>query len=292
MNIPEKLHYDLKKDLEDYCVGELTKLQKRVVNNDPVYSYLLYYEKFISLRPRKIVKSKQFSPHLRYIDGLKSLEDAIENGGDLNLYQSKGYDRLNEDQMYNEWGIRHFHLGEKVDSKTGKIERTEHVLFAIVTHNTVYFIQVKSHKSFSSKIFLEIVDSNWPELIKQYLIDDSVRLFSKVGSKDRHKLRKAGVISFTQLKNGKIYMPTNGGYATNGSSNKLITKKIELEKRLSSIEKNLDKNRLKLAKDLQIDESIPLSTIRIHLDMKSFFEKEIVLFDEYTKKKVVVHDKV
>lgn len=43
MNIPEKLHNDLKKDLEDYCVGELTKLQKRVVNNDPVYSYLLYY---------------------------------------------------------------------------------------------------------------------------------------------------------------------------------------------------------------------------------------------------------
>lgn len=73
---------------------------------------------FISLRPRKIVKSKQFSPHLRYSDGLTSLEDTIENGGDLNLYQSKGYDRLNEDQMYNEWGIRHFHLGEKVDSKT------------------------------------------------------------------------------------------------------------------------------------------------------------------------------
>ena len=87
-------------------------------------------------------------------------------------------------------------------------------------------------------------------------------------------------------------MPTNGEYATNGSSNKLITRKIELEKRLSSIEKNLDENRLKMVKDLQIDESVPLSTIRIHLDMKSFFEKKIVLFDEYTRKKVVIHDKV
>ena len=64
--------------------------------------------------------------------------------------------------------MHHFHLSRKLD-KSGFVERSDYLLFAVVADTEVFFVDVRMHRDPEDLLWvrqdlLNIVHSNWPEL--------------------------------------------------------------------------------------------------------------------------------
>ena len=96
------------------------------------------------------------------------------------------------DDLLNDWGIHHLHLGTEYN-KRGKIKRSKNLLFCIINSKSVYFINIQEHKAnWANKELLEIVYDNWSELLDYCNIDKfgQITLISKPNSDKIRKLRK------------------------------------------------------------------------------------------------------
>jgi hypothetical protein len=69
-----------------------------------------------------------------------------------------------EDQLLNDWGIIHFHLGLR--DAQGNVPRTGVVLFAFVRGDVVHCIGFFDHRSWSKIEVLEILQRNWPHAVE------------------------------------------------------------------------------------------------------------------------------
>lgn len=93
------------------------------------------------------------------------LENKITNGESLFPHQSKSVSNLtSEDCLLYSWSIHHFHLGETLEIG-GFIKRTGPVLFAYVTDDAFYMIDIKQHGTWSDKGLLQTLYENWPSLL-------------------------------------------------------------------------------------------------------------------------------
>ena len=99
------------------------------------------------------------------------LRQLLVVGADVNAFlckntrQATGWDGL----LWN-YGMHHFHLGRET-GKDGFVNRSRHLLFAIVAPTDAYFVDVRPHPTsggigWLSQELLRIVHSNWPELIE------------------------------------------------------------------------------------------------------------------------------
>jgi len=94
---------------------------------------------------RKVFQSQEFTCPIEHAKGLDALKQAFESGADVSLHMSKRLDEpLYKDMLLNDWGVHHFHLGDGLDTD-GFIKRTGPVLFARVTEDSVFMIDVKGH---------------------------------------------------------------------------------------------------------------------------------------------------
>lgn len=126
--------------------------------------------------------------------------------------------------MLNDWGIRHFHLGLKLESD-GFVERTGPVLFARVAEDKVYFIDVKEHgKGYRNvRTSREIIHRNWPESLAKYK-SGFIRMSHEYTEEEHMELRAAGITVPLQMSDGTIYNPPGDGYMSDGTSiNVVIT---------------------------------------------------------------------
>jgi hypothetical protein len=171
--------------------------------------------------PRKVLVSREFQcpPDLK--DGLEFFRKKVENGDDLNPHVSRKIkDTKFNDMLLNDWGIQHFHLGIKVISKgksKGLIEGTGPILFARVTANTIYFIDVKGHNAFEDKDVMEIVHKNWPDSLG-FRSPSGTKLATQSTSEDIAaiaKMPKAGIITAFDTADGTVYTAPGGGYTMN-----------------------------------------------------------------------------
>lgn len=144
-------------------------------------------------------------------------------GLDLRPHQSKALLRANyDDAMLNDWRIHHFHLGIRPDANDSAfVERTGPVLFAYVTENELYAIDVMKHDDWARQRLLEITHRNWPQLIQHYRTPSGVRLAMVPTDQDIKNLRRGHDQSATQI-DGIAYYPLGGGYVTSGESLQVV----------------------------------------------------------------------
>ena len=88
-------------------------------------------------------------------------------------------DRVNNtettDKLLWDYAIHHLHLSRNV-GKNGFVERADWLLFAIVTDQDVFFVDVRPHEDsehlqWVRQDLLDIVHSNWPELTASRVLD-------------------------------------------------------------------------------------------------------------------------
>ena len=122
---------------------------------------------------------------------------------------------LHNDGLLAEWGVHHFHLGTCPDKKSPNyIQRSGPLLFAFVTDNCFYAINVYSHFDFTNNDVIERIHENWPELIEKYRCKGVTA--EPLKPDERKSLRAKNGNVFTSVPDGTVYSPISGGVTASG----------------------------------------------------------------------------
>lgn len=217
--------------------------------DDLPFKIIYLEERRIIAKPRTLHESLAFNCPPDMVDGWNKLKASIENGDNLIPYLSKGINNLDyQDKMLNEWGIYHFHLGENMSE--GFIERTGPLLYAFVTEQDIYAIDVYNHNEWAEETILQVIHDNWPHLISGYKASNVLKTSDTITPAQRISLRKVNANSFFTTTDGTVYMPTGGGSVASGYNLSTTLKVIKTRTYINSIGKMLDSVPEGLKKDL------------------------------------------
>ena len=210
-------------------------------DEDVVMMFWKVYYRIPLMKPRKIHKAISFSCPPELKAGLDKLENSVIHGNSLKPFLSEGVDHIDNKRFYDnllsDWNIHHFHLGTTMRSD-GFIERTGNLLFAELDSDNFYEIAILDHNDhWTEKDLLEIINTNWPELTKNYSLN-AISTKSNFSNNVMKKFRKNGIQSLVTLTDGKVLAPLGGGYSTDGTPMDVIMKHDAMMATLRSAEKN------------------------------------------------------
>ena len=146
----------------------------------------------------------------------------LAKGENVTRFLSKSVnDFTSQDKMLWDFGMHHFHLNRTLEPSGNFVERSDYLLFAIITDADAYYVDVRPHRDpqrleWVRQDLLAIVHSNWPELIEanilQGILGDGARTDEEI-----KELRKVS-INHTPQFGGDVISPLGGGMMTDGSS--------------------------------------------------------------------------
>ena len=127
--------------------------------------------------------------------------------------------KKSRDGLLFDYGMHHFHLND-VTEQDGFIKRSRYLLYAVVTQEDVYFVDVREHPKGADlgwvrQDLVKIVNANWPELLERNAILGV--LGDTVTDEQKQELRRKNVNHLSPVK-GKVFLPLGGGTMGDGSS--------------------------------------------------------------------------
>ena len=211
--------YDVSKVTDD----EIPQLYFNAVNRHP------------QAKVRKVVLSDTFSCPRELETGWKLLRTRVEDGEDLTPNLSKLVNKIRyKDLMLNDWGIHHFHLGDKMEGSF--VNRNKPLLFALLKDDKFYVIDIYDHSSWLDRDIIEVIHRNWPKAIENKIIR-GVQESKGLSEDQQYKFRKSGINLPITVDDGTTYFLIGGGLAGGVSTfvtvreidkQKLILKELEL----------------------------------------------------------------
>ena len=224
--------------------------------------------------------------------GFSSLINKMQCGRNINCYQSHHLERTNfNDDFLNDFGLHHFHLGEKAQ-KTGKykryIERTGNTIFAKVDQDDIYLLGVFGHNNeerkfiYSDEQLLKSLYDEWPHLLEQCRVRGVTG--QTLSPEERNALRSNGANVITALSDDIAIMSPGGGYMANKMSAKVSIEMIHLYRTISLLKKALFKIQ---EQHYPFDADFKVITfghdeLSLFCDKNCFFTK-IQILDDYHK---------
>ena len=171
------------------------------------------------------------------------------------------------------YGMHHFHLGRETD-EGGFVERSGHLLFAIVAPMDVYFVDVRPHPlrrgiGWVSQDLLRIVHANWPKLIERNVLHGVAG--EDLTDEEMQELRRKN-FNYAVNIDGKAIAPLLGGIASDGSSVLCTLSAGQLLKELRYYEKvlRIEDIRQAIVQDMQAR----------GIDVEPRLEFELVFLDD------------
>lgn len=184
----------IKNILQNYWGYDISNIQEKELP----YAYFNAKMRRPEQRKRNIEISDAFSCPTAYQAGWERLKGIIESGGDITPNLSKKIRWLNEkDSLLNDWGVHHFHLGEALEGDF--IKRTSPLLFALVTSDKFYAINIFNHGAWANQDIVEIIHRNWPYLVRNHKVN-GLSPNKKITESERLILRKKTQIAFLQYR--------------------------------------------------------------------------------------------
>lgn len=216
------LTIDFSTDWKAYMLADIASQGYRIASSESLdsisYKFFNVRHRRLQARPRNFHESSEFQCPANHSNGYQSLKAKLVAGGDVTPHLSKLLLDVNyDDPLLNDWGIHHFHLGQTVEA-SGFIDRTGPLLFAFVTPDDVYCINVFPHGAWTEQELIKILHRNWPSAIADFKLNGVSGLAHSVSNQDIAKLRKAGVQTMVEVEPGVVYAPMGGGYSTAGTS--------------------------------------------------------------------------
>jgi hypothetical protein len=218
-------HIDFEGDLKDWYLSELSSWGYDVSTGLSVEDigrlFVNACNKRIIPTPRKVEVSDVLDIPTDFQKGFENIKRTAIAGGDLNKFLSRLInDVSHNDAMLNHWGIHHFHLGTQIETD-GFVQRTGPLLFARVTNEVVYFINVMQHGDWSQQYSIHILHRNWPESLEDY------RLYNVRGEKNLSDLQISTLWGKScnfhlEMDDGTVYSSPGGGVMASGISAKAV----------------------------------------------------------------------
>lgn len=217
---------DIQKDINEWAYTILNKEGFEKIDRDnALRQYCNVMIRLLEAKPRKIVKAKEFICPQDAEEALILFENAVKSGFKLIHFMTKTImDASSFDKMINDWGIFHFHLSTEIDERDSRfMGRGDYLLIAYVDpydDNTMYFLQVRSHKNmnWSEQELIRILADNWPDMMDRYRLRGVDSLTKLLSDQDYARIRKANINAAVDLHDGRVFMGANVGLAGDGSS--------------------------------------------------------------------------
>jgi hypothetical protein len=194
-----------------------------------LFAFFNFRHRLILARPRRVELSRELSARIGSNETdrrmIERVREEAERGVELWPRLSRSIrDPFANDHLLNDWGVHHLHVAEVVDDD-GFVTRDGPLLFAVVRGDTIYFVERLHHgtQSFATSDLVEILHSNWPQLIAHAKIPALMRADNQLTPTERRKVRTSGITSFVQTADGTVYAPMGGGYTTTGLSARVIS---------------------------------------------------------------------
>lgn len=236
-------------------------------------------------RPRSVrwsnsLKSRKVKLPQEILRPIEQIEEASIRGVDLNPYLSRRLVRDKKaafiDFQFNDWGMKHLHLGESLESP-GVIMGTSQLLFIIERTATLYFIEVGSHQDWAEQELFEIVVREWPELFESWRMRGVTGLeYGNPTSDQRKGLRSAKITTATQSEDGRVYSAPGGGQLANGCNLHVRIQADSMLYRLHAIEEIYKGNGSKIASLIAEKTGQTLKELRLELIDLVNFEPVII----------------
>ncbi len=251
-----------------------------IPDEDIPFKYFTVSLRTIQKKARAIHKPTNFTCPDNLQNGLALLEDKIFNGKSLFPHQSKSVNNLSsEDYMLYSWSIHHFHLGDTIEAD-GFIKRTGPVLFAYVTEDDFYMIDIKQHGAWSDKDLIQTLYDNWPSLLESWKVNCQPEV--NFNSSDIGHLRKAHINTIVELNDGSSFVGPGFGVTAAGTP-------VEATLKYGDIRSHLER----FIQDLRTDPTGFLKTKYSDADIASM---QNVCFDFYlgknTQNQIIAIDRI
>ena len=234
MNFLRDWHEEIIKEMRKEGLSFDKNTQKDLL----VIRYFSYLRKKGTRKPYNVFKSKEFFCPPELENGLEQLVKILENGSDFSPYLSKQVEKLKNDGMFNDWGILHLHLGVQMESNGKYVERTGPLLFVCFKKEDAYLINVFQHNDWTKREVLQIIQNNWPETIKPFVIEGCVGISPELTEEQHQQLRDNGfstLVELTDTQGNKLFIcPPGMGITTSGDS---IIDVMNYNKQVNSIKK-------------------------------------------------------
>jgi len=207
--------------------------------------------------PRRLWVADDFNCPPDQVAGWTALQKKVVEGGDLRPHLSRKHSALDAlDGLLNEWGVHHLHLGiGPAPGASGHVQRSGPVLFARITGEDFYAINIYPHGAWENSNVLESLHRNWPDSIKNYRLKGVQG--EPLSEMERRNLRKVNAQAATTTADGTVYMAIGGGVASSGTS----ADAVRLADMLSS-----DIARLPMAIEEQAEKFLPHLRARGYTD--------------------------
>lgn len=224
LNMGYEINMDFYKDWIDHLRKGLKEAGNTPVEDPEEVSiqYFNFLRRLIPVRPRKVYIAKEFMCPSELQLGLDLIINNIEQGVDLGPYLSKKIADLDyDDDLLNDWGVHHLHLGTNLESN-GFVKRTGPVLFARFDEQNAYLINVWSHGNWTNQEMIRIIHNNWPGSIERYRLKDVTGLNYSVTDRDIKLARKAHSMLLIEPEPGVFYAPPGMGLTSAGTGIEVI----------------------------------------------------------------------
>ncbi|HLO88857.1 MAG TPA: hypothetical protein VK203_28155 [Nostocaceae cyanobacterium] len=274
---------DFYTDWVNFLKEELSKWGCTIENNEDLekvsFTYFNLRKRRLMPVVREVLISKEFVCPSQYLAGLELIKERIRRGEDLTPHLSRSVltDPSYNDDLLNDWGIHHLHLGIVPDARDNRIvERTGPLLFARFDDNYAYLINVLNHGEWANIDFIRVLHNNWPTSI-EHCRAENVSSIEPLG--DIQAYRDAGEQTFIEI-DGVVYLPIGGGYTQSRLSVEVIQYSDYFSAMIRELENRVNNNVSKLVADAQTQGlSLPEK-----LHIKLVVEKEKIYAEEQSSK--------
>lgn len=230
---------DLKNIIEQQFCKAGIQYDKELDINSFAARYLEMINRLIIPVPRRVIFSKEIHNSLgglthevkaeqreKALEAWRTvfyLRQLLVAGENVNGFLSKGIGfatgKKSADGLLWDFGMHHLHLSREVET-SGFVKRSDYLLFAIITGEHTYFVDVRLHRDpqnlgWVRQELFEIAHSNWPELFEPRILRGVKG--DRLTDKEKRELRRKNINHVTEL-GGNAIGPLGGGTAMNVSS--------------------------------------------------------------------------
>ena len=178
----------------------------------------------------------------------------LAEGGNVTGFLSKNVNSLiSRDGLLWDYGMHHFHLSQEVE-ESGFGKRSDYLLFAIVTKEDAYFVDVRLHPQLGDlgwvrQDLLRVVLLNWPELVESRILPGVEG--TALTDEGKQELRRKNCNHIAQLGNNAI-APTGGGTMADGSSSLCRWWALKLMHEIKHLQQYFDSQPAELRSRLEV----------------------------------------
>lgn len=243
--------------------------------------YFNWINRTVEARPRNIHFSKEFNCPEKHQRALSTISTKIKQGESIVPYLSTRLTDLNyNDDLLNDWGIHHLHLGIDRRRNSPFMKRTKELLYIKFDRDNAYIINVYDHNSFAKKEMVQIIHKNWPEIIKSFKLKGVVSLEKNPTDEEIKMLREGGVNTIIEVEEGGLYTPIGMGITGAGTSTKAKRQADRVLNNLQLIQLDI-KNNIHKYMNVVKEQGIELGPkMKFHLVIS---EDGVTAFESYTR---------